>query len=214
MDRDQILTQIMSAIVEGEEELAEKYVQEAIDHQLEPLDILHNGLTKGIEIVGQKFADGYYFLPDMLLGAQAMEKGIKILEPLLVEQDRETAGKVIMGTVQGDLHEIGKNIVIMMLKAAGFEVIDLGVDVPADRFIEAVKDNKPDVVGISALLTTTVARQQEIIELLEEEGLRKKVKVIVGGAPINQNWADEIGADGYAEEATGAVDLVKKLVKS
>jgi len=211
---EEILAEVMNAVIEGEEELAEKWVQEAINQQIDPLEVLNNGLTKGIEIVGKKFADGYYFLPDMLLGAKAMERGIGLLEPLLVGEKRKAAGKVIMGTVEGDLHEIGKNIVVMMLKTAGYQVNDLGVDVPAARFVEAVRAEKPQVVGISALLTTTIARQQEIIELLIEEGLRKEVKVIVGGAPINQRWADEIGADGYAEDAMRAVDLVRNLLKN
>jgi len=169
-------------------------------------------LTRGIEIVGQNFAAGKFYLPDLLLGAKSMEAGIKILEPLLAGKNRDFLGKVLMGTVEGDLHEIGKNIVIMMLKTSGFEVLDLGIDVPAKKFIEKIKEQRPDIVGISALLTTTVARQKEIIELLEEEGLRKSVKVMIGGAPINQAWADKIGADGYAEDATVAVEVAKKLM--
>ena len=142
-----------------------------------------------------------------------MDAGIKKIQPLMTDSNRECIGKVLMGTVQGDLHEIGKNIVIMMLKTAGFEVVDLGIDVPSETFIEKAKEIKPDIIGISALLTTTVARQKEIIDLLIEEGLRKSVKVMIGGAPINQAWAEKIGADGYAEDATVAVDVAKGFMR-
>lgn len=141
-----------------------------------------------------------------------MDAGIKILEPLLDGAQQESKGKVLIGTVQGDLHEIGKNIVGMMLKTSGFEVVDLGVDVPSARFIEKVKELKPNILGISALLTTTVDKQKEIIEILQEEGLRDQIKVMIGGAPINQAWADKIGADGYAEDAITAVNVANSLI--
>lgn len=162
--------------------------------------------------LGRVFAAGDYYLPDLILGAKAMEAGIAILEPLLAGHNREYLGRVLIGTVKGDLHSIGKNIVIMMLKSAGFEVFDLGEDVAASAFIEKIQELKPNIVGISALLTTTISQQQEIIELLKEEGLRQQVKVLIGGAPINQNWADKIGADGYAEDATGAVRVAKQVL--
>ncbi|MDD2497186.1 MAG: corrinoid protein [Desulfitobacteriaceae bacterium] len=212
MNKEEILGKLTEGVVEGDEDLVAEWVENAIDAGMEPLDIINEGLTKGIQIVGERFASGFYFLPDLLLGAKAMDVGIKKLEPLLAGKNREFVGRVLMGTVEGDLHEIGKNIVIMMLKTAGFEVIDLGVDVPASTFVNKVKEIKPDIIGISALLTTTVNRQKEIIELLIEEGLRSNIKVIIGGAPINQAWADKIGADGYAEDANVAVEVAKKLL--
>ncbi|MGI6678749.1 MAG: corrinoid protein [Dehalobacterium sp.] len=212
MIKEEILRELAEAVTEGEKDLVEELTEKAIAEGIEPLAIINDGLTKGIELVGEYFSAGKYYLPDLLLGAKSMEAGIKKLEPLLGDANRESVGTVVMGTVQGDLHEIGKNIVIMMLKTAGFEVIDLGIDVPSQKFIDKVKEVKPQIVGISALLTTTVARQKEIIELLEEEGLRKDVKVMIGGAPINQAWADQIGADGYAEDATVAVEVAKKFI--
>jgi 5-methyltetrahydrofolate--homocysteine methyltransferase len=207
-----ILKEVAEAVIEGDEDAVPELTRKAVEAGIEPLKIINEGLTRGIEVVGDRFAAGEYFLPDLLLGAKAMEAGIAVLEPLLAGVNREFIGRVIMGTVHGDLHSIGKNIVIMMLKSAGFEVIDLGVDVPTDRFIEKIKELKPDIVGISALLTTTVGKQKEIIETLKEEGLRESVKVMIGGAPINQNWADQIGADGYAEDATTAVKLARRLI--
>ncbi|ATW28140.1 corrinoid protein [Candidatus Formimonas warabiya] len=212
MAKEEILKDLAEAVVDGDEEKVAEVTNLAVAQGIEPLEIINGGLTRGIEIVGQNFAAGKFYLPDLLLGAKSMEAGIKILEPLLAGKNRDFLGKVLMGTVEGDLHEIGKNIVIMMLKTSGFEVLDLGIDVPAKKFIEKIKEQRPDIVGISALLTTTVARQKEIIELLEEEGLRKSVKVMIGGAPINQAWADKIGADGYAEDATVAVEVAKKLM--
>ncbi|WP_148275926.1 corrinoid protein [Thermacetogenium phaeum] len=207
-----ILKEVAEAVIEGDEDAVPELTRKALEAGIEPLRIINEGLTPGIEVVGDRFAAGEYFLPDLLLGAKAMEAGIAVLEPLLAGVNREFIGRVIMGTVHGDLHSIGKNIVIMMLKSAGFEVIDLGVDVPTDRFIEKIKELKPDIVGISALLTTTVGKQKEIIETLKEEGLRDSVKVMIGGAPINQTWADQIGADGYAEDATTAVKLARRLI--
>lgn len=212
MDKELLLSKLSEGVVEGDEDMVAVWTDKALEEGLDPLAIINDGLTKGIQLVGVYFAQGTYYLPDLLLGAKAMDVGIKKLEPLLAGKNRQSLGKVIMGTVQGDLHEIGKNIVIMMLKTAGFEVIDLGIDVPSSRFIEKCKECHPDIMGISALLTTTVGRQKEIIELLEEEGLRKQVKVIIGGAPINQAWADKIGADGYAEDASVAAEVAKQLV--
>jgi corrinoid protein of di/trimethylamine methyltransferase len=213
MEKELFLSKLSEGVVEGEEEMVAEWTDKALAAGIEPLEIINDGLTKGIQLVGLYFAQGTYYLPDLLLGAKAMDAGIKKLEPLLAGKNRKSFGKVLMGTVEGDLHEIGKNIVIMMLKTSGFEVIDLGVDVPAARFIEKCQEFKPDIIGISALLTTTVSRQKEIIELLEEEGLRKGVKVIIGGAPINQAWADKIGADGYGEDASSAVMIALKLLE-
>lgn len=212
MANDEILQKIIEGVREGDAAQVSDWTKKAIAAGLEPLVVINEGLTKGIQAVGALFANGTYFLPDLLLGAKAMDAGIKVIEPLMAGQKREFLGRVLMGTVEGDLHEIGKNIVIMMLKTAGFEVRDIGIDVPAKKFIEQTLEFKPDIIGISALLTTTVGRQKEIIELLQEEGLRDKVKVMIGGAPINQNWADTIGADGYAEDASVAVEVAKQLL--
>ena len=212
MANEEILQKVSDGVLEGDVVQVKEWTEKAIAAGIEPITVINDGLTKGIKGVGALFAAGEYFLPDLLLGAKAMDAGIKVLEPLMAGQKREFLGRVLMGTVQGDLHEIGKNIVIMMLKTAGFEVLDLGIDVPASKFVEQARDFKPDIIGISALLTTTVNRQKEIIELLEEEGLRNNVKVMIGGAPINQNWADAIGADGYAEDASVAIDVAKRLL--
>jgi len=212
MANEELLKDLIEAVVEGDPELVAELTEKAISEGIEPLVILNEALTKGITIVGEHFGSGHYFLPDLLLGAKAMDTGVKKIEPLLTGTVREFYGRVLMGTVQGDLHEIGKNIVGMMLKTSGFEVIDLGIDVPASIFIEKVKELKPDIIGISALLTTTIGRQKEIIELLIQEGLRDQVKVIIGGAPINGAWAEKIGADGYAEDALSSVVIAKELV--
>ncbi len=212
MEKADILKELADAVAEGEEELAVELTKKAVDAGLEPVEIINDGLTVGINVVGERFGAGEYFLPDLLLGAKAMEAGINILEPLMAGGEREFIGRVIMGTVEGDLHSIGKNIVINMLKAAGFEVFDLGVDVPTSKFVEEIKRLNPDIVGISALLTSTMRKQQEIIEFLKEQGMRDKVKVMIGGAPISQSWADKIGADGYAEDAIGAVEIAKNLL--
>lgn len=212
MANDEILQKIIEGVREGDAAQVSEWTNKGIAAGMEPLVVINEGLTKGIQAVGALFANGTYFLPDLLLGAKAMDAGIKVIEPLMAGQKREFLGRVLMGTVEGDLHEIGKNIVIMMLKTAGFEVLDIGIDVPAKKFIEQTMEFKPDIIGISALLTTTVGRQKEIIELLQEEGLRDKVKVMIGGAPINQNWADTIGADGYAEDASVAVEVAKRLL--
>jgi len=214
MGKDDILKRLADAVAEGDDELTVDLTKEAIDAGLEPVTIINEGLTTGINEVGERFAAGEYFLPDLLLGAKAMEAGINVLEPLMAGTERDFVGRVIMGTVKGDLHSIGKNIVSIMLKAAGFEVFDLGVDVPTSKFAEEIKRLQPDIVGISALLTSTVGRQEEIIEYLKEAGMRDQVKVMIGGAPISQSWADKIGADGYAEDAISAVNVAKNLLQA
>lgn len=206
------LNKVLEAVVEGDVDAVAELTEKAVNEGIKPLDVLNDGLVKGIEVVGERFAAGDYFLPDLILGAKAMDAGISVIEPLLTSEKREYLGRVLMGTVEGDLHNIGKNIVIMMLKSNGFEVFDLGVDVPSKVFVEKVKELKPQIVGISALLTTTVNKQKEVIELLKEEGIRDQVKVIIGGAPINQAWSEKIGADGYGEDALSAVGLCKDLL--
>lgn len=212
MKHEEILAKLSEYVFEGDPEMVAEWTDKAIAEGLEPMTIINDGMTKGIEKVGEHFAAGDYFLPDLILGAKAMDEGIKKLEPLLAGKNREYIGRVVVGTVAGDLHTIGKNIVIMMLKTAGFEVFDLGVDVPSETFIEKAKEYNVDIVGISALLTTTVARQKEILELLDGADLRKKIKVIIGGAPITQSWADKIGADAYAPDASAAVNIARRFV--
>jgi corrinoid protein of di/trimethylamine methyltransferase len=187
--------------------------QQALDQGLDPLECINRGLSPGIDRVGELFATGEYFLPDLIIGGDAMKAALDVLEPALAGgQSREILGQVVLGTVEGDLHEIGKTLVGTMLTANGFRVTDIGVDKPAADFVAAVKDSGATLVGASALLTTTMLHQQEVIEALKEAGLRDQVKVMIGGAPVTENWAEKIGADGYAEDAIGAVALAKELV--
>jgi 5-methyltetrahydrofolate--homocysteine methyltransferase len=179
---------------------------------IEPGKILNEALVPAMEIVGREYEDGERYVPEMLISAEAMKAAMEVLRPKLVETGVQLRGKVVIGTVEGDLHDIGKNLVAMMLEGAGFEVIDLGVEVTADRFVQAVREHKPDVLGMSALLTTTMIHMPEVIEALKEAGLREKVKVIVGGAPVTQEFAEKIGADGYAPDAASAAEVVKKLL--
>lgn len=184
----------------------------ALSEGVSPVDIINKGLIPGMTVVGVRFKAGDMFVPEVLMSARAMNAGMEIVKPLIVDSEMPTQGKVLIGTVKGDLHDIGKNLVAMMLESAGYTVINLGVDVPADKFVQAVKENKPDIVGMSALLTTTMLCMKDVIELLKEEGLRDQVKVIIGGAPISQDFSDEIGADGYAPDAGSTTELCGKLI--
>jgi corrinoid protein of di/trimethylamine methyltransferase len=209
----ELFDKLAQAVIDGEPEDAEELAQQALDQGLDPLTCINEGLTRGIDRVGELFAEGEYFLPDLIIGGEAMKMALAILEPALAaDQEREVAGRVVLGTVEGDLHEIGKTLVGTMLTANGFQVTDIGIDQPASEFVAAVKEANATLVGASALLTTTIPEQQKIIEALEEAGLRDQVKVMVGGAPVTQAWADKIGADGYAEDAIAAVAVAKKLV--
>ncbi len=200
------------AVVDGEAEDAANLARQALKIGLDPLACITNGLTKGIQQVGELFATGEYYLPELIIGADAMKAAMEILEPALVgDQQREYVGRVVIGTVQGDLHEIGKTLVGTMLTANGFKVTDIGVDKTAEDFIDAVKENNATIVGASALLTTTMLQQRKLIEAIDEAGLRQQVKIMVGGAPVTQNYAEEIGADGYAEDAISSVDLAFRL---
>jgi corrinoid protein of di/trimethylamine methyltransferase len=209
----EMFDKLAQAVIDGEPEDAAELAQQALDAGLDPLECINQGLTKGIDRVGALFAEGEYYLPDLIIGGEAMKDALAILEPALAaNQEREVTGRVVLGTVEGDLHEIGKTLVGTMLTANGFEVTDIGIDKPASEFIAAVKESNATLIGASALLTTTIPEQQKIIEALVEAGLRDKIKVMVGGAPVTQAWADKIGADGYAEDAIAAVAVAKKLV--
>lgn len=204
--------EVSRAVISGNEASVKELVQSLVDGGKDPLEIINEGLIAGMNIVGTRFKNGEMFVPEVLMAARAMSAGVDIVKPLISDTDMPSIGKVVIATVKGDLHDIGKNLVAMMLESAGFTVINLGVDVSPEQFAEAVKEHNPDIVAMSALLTTTMLAMQETIDLLKEQGLRDKVKVIVGGAPISQDFADEIGADGYAPDAASASDLCKQLV--
>lgn len=203
---------LAQSIIDGEPEDTSALAKEALEQGLDPLKCITEGLTKGIQKVGELFASGEYFLPELIIGADAMKDGLEILEPaLLGDQKREVVAQVVLGTVEGDLHEIGKTLVGTMLTANGFQVKDIGVDQPASAFIDAIKEVDATIIGASALLTTTMLQQEKLVQALEESGLREKVKVMVGGAPVTEAYAKKIGADGYAEDAISAVDLAFRL---
>lgn len=210
---EKLYSKLEQAVIDGESEDAETFAKQALEAGLDPLACIDNGLTKGIQRVGELFSSGEYFLPELIMGADAMKAALNVLEPALVgNQHREVVGRVVLGTVQGDLHEIGKTLVGTMLTANGFDVIDIGVDKSTDEFIAAIKENNADIVGASALLTTTMLQQKALIQALEGAGLRDQVKVMVGGAPVTDSYAKEIGADGYAEDAISAVDMAMRLI--
>lgn len=212
----EIISQITNAIIEGEPDLAVDLTRQALAAGIEPMEIIDHGLIPGMDIVGEKYACGDYFLPNLIISANGMQEAMKLLEPELRarQQERKSAGKVVIGTVRGDIHEIGKSLVATMLSANGFEVYDLGVDVPNEKFIDKVRETGANLLGLSALLTTTMVVQREIINALKQAGLRENTKVMVGGAPVTRSWSEDIGADGYAEDAIGAVALAKKLSSS
>jgi corrinoid protein of di/trimethylamine methyltransferase len=211
-----MLAQIIASLVDGEADLTVSMTHQALAAGIEPLVIIDRGLVPGMRIVGEKYSCGEYFLPNLIMSAQGMKQAMQMLEPELRarRQAVKSPGTVVIGTVQGDIHEIGKSLVATMLSANGFEVHDLGVDVPIDRFLGSVKATGANLVGLSALLTTTMGMQRKVIEALSDAGLRGQVKVMVGGAPVTHRWAEEIGADGYAEDAVDAVGLAKRLVAS
>ena len=201
---------LADAVIKGDQGTAVKIVKEAIDDGMPAKTILDEGLIAGMDVVGARFKKNEIYIPEVLIAARAMKSAVEILEPELAKAGVEPIGKLLIGTVQGDLHDIGKNLVAMMLKGAGFEVIDLGVDVTPEQFVEQVKANGAKLVGMSALLTTTMPSMEKTIKVLKEAGL--SVKVVIGGAPVTQAYADKIGADGYSPDAASAVDLVKDLV--
>ncbi len=199
-------------ISQGKTEEVKRLTQETLERG-EPVErILKDGLIQAMERIGVKFKSGEIYIPEVLIAARAMHAGLAVLKPILSKSSGSMTGKVIVGTVKGDLHDIGKNLVIMMLEGGGFEVVDLGIDVPPEKFIQAIQDHQPQVMGMSALLTTTIKEMKSVIQEIEKTGLRGKIKIIVGGAPITERFAKDIGADGYARDAASAVDLVKSLL--
>lgn len=207
-----ILEEMADEVQKGNSDSVEVLVEKALSQDMSAEEILHGGLVEGMNAVSEKFKNNEIFIPEVLISAKAMSSGLKILKPLLAEANVISKGKVVIGTVKGDLHDIGKNIVAMLLQGAGFDVVDLGADVPLEKFVEFVRKERADVVGMSALLTTTMISMKEIIEALRNAGLRENVKVIIGGAPVTESYAAQIQADGYAPDAASAVDLTKRLL--
>jgi len=207
-----IYEQLSTAILEGDSESTPGMVQTALDQGLVPKDILDKGMVVGMNEVGARFKAGDMFVPEVLMSAEAMQAGLKVLRPHLISSGAKLVGTIVIGTVQGDLHDIGKNLVGMLCEGAGFEVIDLGFNIEPEKFVDAIKQHQPQIVGLSALLTTTMRAMGHTIRAIEEAGLRDKVKVMVGGAPVDAEFARRIGADGYGSNAPAGADLAKKLV--
>ncbi len=210
----EILKQLKDAVVIGEPDQAKKLATQALEADIAPLTAIEEALNVGMQVVGDKFESEEYFIPDLMMATEAMKAAMKVFEPVLTErkEKRQVLGTVVIGTVEGDIHEIGKSLVATMLSAAGFQVYDLGVDVSVAKFVEQVQETGANVVGLSALLTTTMRNQEAVIEALKKAGLREQVKVVIGGAPTSPDWAETIGADAYAENANEAVDVVKQLL--
>lgn len=208
------IQEIYNAILDGNTSAVQAGVQAALDEKLDPADILNEGMVAAMREVGKRFEEGDYFVPEMLIAARAMQSGLVLLKPHLKNAGVKSAGKVAIGTVKGDLHDIGKNLVAMMMEGAGFEIIDLGTDVSPERFVDAVQTQQVNMIGLSALLTTTMSNMKTTIDALQAAGLRQNVKIIVGGAPVTQEFAAKIGADGYAADASRAVTLAQSLLGS
>jgi len=210
---EEIYEKLAQAVLEGEPEEAEELAIQALERGADPLACINEGLMKGIHEVGILFSNGEYYLPELIIGADAMKAALDVLEPALMgDQKREVVGNVVLGTVAGDLHEIGKTLVGTMLTANGFKVYDIGVDKKPEEFIAAIIETNAEIVGASALLTTTMLQQEKLIQALEEAGIRDQVKVMIGGAPVTEEYAKKIGADGYAEDAISAVNIAFRLV--
>ncbi|MEM1673833.1 MAG: corrinoid protein [Candidatus Bathyarchaeia archaeon] len=212
MSLEDILEKIKKAVVNLDAENIQRLCREALEAGITPYEIIMRGFSKGLEIVGEKYEREEYYLAELVVAGEVVKEGMKTLEPYLERGEVKKIGRVVIGTVKGDLHDIGKNIVKTLLRAVGFDVIDLGVDVPPEKFIEAVKKHKPDIVAMSALMTTTMNEMENVIKMLRENGLRDKVKVIIGGAPITKEFAEKIGADAAAEDAIDGVNICKSWV--
>ena len=211
---EELFQKMSQSILDGDSDVAVALAKQAIDAGIDPLDAIMKGFVLGVNQVGESFASGQAFLPELVMAGEAMKAAVATLEPEMQKRGtaRQVFGKVVLATVEGDIHEIGKTLVGTMLSASGFQVHDLGVDVSSAKIIEKVKEVDADLVGLSALLTTTMDKQKEVIDELDKQGLRKKIKVMVGGAPVTRDWVQKIGADGYSEDAIGAVGLAKQLL--
>ncbi len=211
---EELFKRMAQAVIDGDDEEATTLARQALEQGVDPLEAINKGYTPGMDVVGELYSTGEYFLPDLILGGEAMKAALATLEPALkaTGQAREVLGIVVLGSVKGDIHEIGKSLVGSMLSANGFQVHDLGIDIEAEEFVSKAREYDADIVALSALLTTTMLHQRDVIEHLAEAGLKDRVKVMVGGSPVTQGWADQIGADGFAEDATGAVSVAKKLM--
>jgi len=204
-------TKISEALIKGDAKTVKELTEQAVAEGIAPGEIIQQGLIAGMSVIAERFKKNEIYVPEVLIAARAMHAGLGVLKPLLTESETEAAEVFLIGTVKGDLHDIGKNLVAMMMEGAGFRVVDLGVDVPPEKFVEAIREHKPSIVGLSALLTTTMVAMKDTLEAIKASEFKDKVKVMVGGAPVTQNYADEIGADGYAPDASTAVDVAKKL---
>ncbi|MDZ7844130.1 MAG: corrinoid protein [Anaerolineales bacterium] len=209
---EKILEELSTAVLEGDSAKAAALTQQGLDEGLSPQKLLNNGLIVGMDEVGVRFKRGDMFVPEVLMSAESMSEGMKLLRQLLIDDGTKMAGTIIMGTVEGDLHDIGKNLVSMMCEGAGFEIVNIGFDAAPEKFIDAIKEHQPDIVGMSAMLTTTMRAMGHTIKAIEEAGLREQIKVMVGGAPVDQEFAERIGADGYGANAPSSADLAKQLV--
>lgn len=211
---EELFKEMAQSIIDGEKEVAEELAQKAVETGVPPLEAITKGFVVGVNYIGDQFGKGEAFLPELVMAGEAMKAAVAVLEPELKKlgEAREMMGRVVLATVEGDIHEIGKTLVGTMLSASGFEVVDLGVDQPAEKIIGKALEIDAQIIGMSALLTTTMVRQREVIEELDKEGLRPRIKVMVGGAPITKDWAEKIKADGTSEDAIGAVQLAKRLV--
>jgi len=212
MDKEDILHKIVDSVKNYGVDEAASLAREALNAKIDPIEVIEKGFTKGLREVGELFGSGEIFLSELIMAAQAAKAGMDVLKTAIPKETQISLGKVVIGTVEGDIHDLGKNIVAAMLEANGFEVYDLGVDIPAERFIEKVREVEADILGMSALLTTTTPCMRDVIQALKESNILKKVKVIVGGAAVTPGYAEAIGADAYAEDATAAVKIAKKLV--
>ncbi|MBN2030271.1 corrinoid protein [bacterium] len=208
----EILEQIAEKLIEGDANSVAALTRNAIDQHIEASDVLNKGLLSGMDVVGKRFKKNEFFIPEVMIAAKAMKSGMEIIKPLLAAAKIKARGKVVLCTVKGDLHDIGKNIVSMMLEGAGYDIVDLGADVTKEVILEQIKAHQPDVLGLSALLTTTMGYMKEVIEALDRANLRQQIKVIIGGAPVTQTYSEEIHADGYGPDAVSAVDQVNRLL--
>ena len=214
MQNEELFKAMSQSIIEGESETSAALARQAIEMGIDPLEAINAGFVQGINYVGDEFSCGNMFLPELVMAGEAMKTAISVLEPEMAKMgtERQVYGKVVLATVQGDIHDIGKTLVGTMLSAYGFQVYDMGVDVPITAIVEKAREVDANIVAVSALLTTTMVRQRDVVEALDDMGLRAKVKVMVGGAPVTQEWVQQIGADGYSEDAIGAVSVAKQLM--